>query len=79
MSETFKVGDVVKLKSGSQRMVIKRITEETPAISAIPRQAGGEFVCLWRHNGKDCCGTYAAELLEKADDDESALPPINYD
>ena len=79
MSETFKVGDVVKLKSGSQRMVISRITEDASASPGIAScERAGEFVCLWRHDGKDCYGTYAPALLEKVDE-SAPLGPINYD
>ena len=73
MSEKIKVGDVVQLKSGSENMVVKSITEKHSGHSGngvspdIPPHPGGLIVCLWRNNrsGQDCEEIYDPELLEK--------------
>lgn len=57
MSETFEVGDVVKLKSGGPKMTVK---------GAGPNQSGDPTVwCVWFEGSKQLDGDFPAEAVER--------------
>lgn len=52
----FKPGDVVRLKSDSPKMTVGAV------------MAGGQFQCVWFHEGEAFFDTFPAAVLEAFDD-----------
>ena len=72
MAETvFKVGDVVRLKSGGPKMTVKEVT--TASVS------GTEIVnvrCIWFHDNKVGVEVFQQDVLKEATDD-ATVPSAN--
>ena len=58
MSESFKPGDTVRLKSGSPLMTIEKITAD---------RRGPLVWCVWFEKNKQHTGTFAPHALEAHD------------
>ncbi len=57
MSDSFNVGDVVRLKSGGPKMTVEYIDPGS--------DAGMKVDCVWFEDRKREIGTFAAAALEK--------------
>jgi uncharacterized protein YodC (DUF2158 family) len=64
MSEQFKVGDVVQLKSGSNSMTVEEIDDE------------GEVSCVWFEGKQPQRGSFPAATLKKAEPPKAGISSL---
>jgi len=80
----FKVGDVVQLKSGGQKMTVRETVPPEPGdadadVEQAKSQPAATVRCQWIAGGRLCDACFPSEMLKKGDDEGGPVQVVYVD